>query len=158
YFVAGAQINAQLPWESAPANGVSGTVNIVVTTTAGSSTAQTVNVLPAVPGIFTVTETGIGQAIATDSFDNQVLAPPGSVHGLTTHAYSIASATANPPHAIVLWCTGLGAVNPPMADGANSFNPDNTFTLRNTVMQPTVTVGGVQAKVISSVLSPQFVS
>ena len=46
-----------------------------------------------------------------------------------------------------------------MADGANSFNPDGTFTLRNTVMTPTVTVGGVPVQTVySSVLSPQFVS
>jgi uncharacterized protein (TIGR03437 family) len=115
-----------------------------------------VNVLPAVPGIFTANQSGSGQAIATDSFDNVVIAPAGSIAGLTTHPFSLASVSAG--HAVVIWCTGLGAVTPPMADGANSYSTDGTLTLRNTVLTPSVTIGGVPAQFISSVLSPQFVS
>jgi uncharacterized protein (TIGR03437 family) len=156
YFVGPLQINAQLPWESLVANATGATVDIVVTTGTGSSAAQTVNVLPAVPGIFTANQSGSGQAIATDSFDNVVVAPAGSIAGLTTHPFSLASVSAG--HAVVIWCTGLGAVNPPMADGANSYSADGTLTLRNTVLTPSVTIGGVPAQFISSVLSPQFVS
>ena len=154
YYVQANQINAQIPWESLASNASSAMVNVVVTTTAGTSTAQTVNVLPAVPGIFTVDQSGIGQAIATDNDDNAISAPIGSISGLVTHPISISSG-----HALIIWCTGLGAVTPSMPDGANSYNPDGTFTLRNTVLQPTVTVGGVPVKTVySSVLSPQFVS
>jgi uncharacterized protein (TIGR03437 family) len=156
YFVGPTQIDAQLPWDSLASGATTATVNIIVTTNTGSSVSQTVNVLPAVPGIFTANQTGVGQAIATDSFDNDILAPAASIMGLTTHPFSLASIAAN--HAVVLWCTGLGAVSPDMPDGANSFNPDGTFTLRNSVLHPTVTIGGVAATVVSSVLSPQFVS
>jgi len=156
YFVGPTQIDAQLPWESLASGATSGTVNIVVTTNTGSSTAQTVNVVEAMPGIFTVSQNGLGQAIATDSFDNLIVAPAGSIAGLTTHPFSMASIKSN--HAVVIWCTGLGAVTPPMADGANSYNANGTFTLRNTVLTPAVTIGGVAAKVVGSVLSPQFVS
>ena len=51
YFVGPQQINAQLPYESLPSGSSSATVNVIVTTNTGTSTAQTVNVLPAVPGI-----------------------------------------------------------------------------------------------------------
>jgi uncharacterized protein (TIGR03437 family) len=153
YFVGPTQINAQLPWESLAGSANSATVDIVVTTNAGLSVAQTVNVLPALPGIFTANQTGLGQAIATDNDDNAIAAAAGSIAGATTHPISISSG-----HALIIWCTGLGAVTPAIADGANSFNADGSFTLRNTVLVPTVTIGGVPAKFYSSVLSPQFVS
>lgn len=154
YFVGPLQINAQLPWESLAANATSGTVNIVVKTNTGSSAAQTVNVVQALPGIFTVSANGLGQAIATDSFDNAIVAPAGSIAGLTTHPFSLASVGSG--HAVVIWCTGLGAVTPLLADGASPNSADGK--LRNTVLTPAVTIGGVKAKVVGSVLSPQFVS
>jgi uncharacterized protein (TIGR03437 family) len=152
YFVGPTQMDAQLPFESLEGNATSATVNIVVTTNTGSSAAQTVNVLPAVPGIFTVSQTGVGQAIATDNSTNLIAAPAGSIAGLTTAPISIGSG-----HALIVWCTGLGAVTPVIADGANSFNADGTYTLRNTVLQPTVTIGGVEAQFVYSILSPQYV-
>jgi len=152
------QINAQLPFESLPADSTGATVNIVVTTSAGSSVAVPVSVLPAVPGIFTVKEGGTGQAIATDSTDGSFAAPAGSIPGVTSKPISIGSEQGNPPqHALIIWCTGLGDVTPTIADGANSYNPDGTFTLRHTALTPTVTVGGVQANVVFSGLAPQFV-
>lgn len=154
YFVGSQQINAQLPFESLPAGSDTATVNVVVTTSTGASVSQPVTVLPAVPGIFTVNESGVGPAIATDNDDNAIAAPAGSIPGLTTHPISISSG-----HALIIWCTGLGAVTPAIADGANSFNPDGTFTLRQSVLTPAVTVGGVPVQTVySSVLSPQYVS
>ena len=49
YYVSTGQINVQVPW-----NLPSRAVNVVVTTTAGPSTPQSVQVMPAVPGIFAV--------------------------------------------------------------------------------------------------------
>jgi len=152
YFVGPMQINAQLPFESLASGASSGTVDIVVTTNTGSSASQTVNVLPAVPGIFTVNQTGLGPAIATDNSTNLIAAPAGSIAGLTTSPISISSG-----HALIVWCTGLGEVTPVIPDGANSFNSDGTYTLRNTVLQPTVTIGGVAAQFVYSILSPQYV-
>ena len=83
-------------------------MNIVVTRTSGASSPQTVNVVPASPGIFTANATGLGQAIATDNDDNAIAAPAGSIAGLTTHPISISSG-----HALIVWCTGLGAVTSP---------------------------------------------
>jgi uncharacterized protein (TIGR03437 family) len=153
YFVGPIQINAQLPFESLAANATSGTVDIVVTTSSGASAAQTVNVLPAVPGIFTVNQSGAGQAIATDNSTNLIAAPAFSITGLATSPISLSSG-----HALIVWCTGLGAVTPPIPDGANSSNPDGSYTLRNTVLQPTVTIGGIEAQFVYSILSPQYVS
>ncbi len=153
YFVGPLQINAQLPFESLAANATSGTVDIVVTTSSGASVAQTVNVLPAVPGIFTANQSGAGQAIATDNSTNLIAAPASSIAGVTTSPISLSSG-----HALIVWCTGLGAVTPSIADGANSYNSDGSYTLRNTALQPTVTIGGIEAQFVYSILSPQYVS
>lgn len=157
YFVGPTQIDAALPWESLASGATSGTVDIVVTTNTGSSAAQTVNVVQAMPGIFTVSQNGLGQAIATDNADGAWAAPAGSIAGVTTRPFSISTQGQN-GHALIIWCTGLGAVAPPIADGANSYNPDGSVTVRQTVTTPVVTVGGVQAQVLFSGLAPGFVS
>jgi len=152
FFVGPLQIDAQLPYESLQGSTASGTVNVVVTTSTGASAAQTVNVLQSVPGIFTVNEAGTGQAIATDNNDGAIAAPAGSIPGASAHPISISSG-----HALVIWCTGLGAVTPAIADGADSYL-NGVLTLRNTVTQPVVTIGGVQAPTIYfSGLAPDFV-
>jgi uncharacterized protein (TIGR03437 family) len=150
YFVGPLQINAQLPYESLASGATSGTVNIVVTTNGGSSAAQTVNVLPAVPGIFTANQSGTGQAIATDNSTNLITAPAGSIAGITTSPISISSG-----HALIVWCTGLGAVTPPLPDGTSPDDVDGK--LRNTNLTPTVMIGGVEAQFVYSILSPQYV-
>ncbi len=155
YFVGPIQMDAQLPYESLAAGAASGTVNIVVTTNTGTSVSQTVNVLPTLPGIFTLTQNGLGQAIATDNNDGAWAAPTGSIPNVTSHPISISSG-----HALVIWCTGLGDVTPTIADGANSYNPDGSVTVRKTVAQPpdlVVLVGGVQAQVLFSGLAPAYV-
>ena len=87
--------------------------------------------------------------------------PPRRITGVNTHPFSIGTQGQN-GHALILWCTGLGAVTPAIADGANSYNADGSLTLRNTVAQPpsdlVVMVGGVQAQVLFSGLAPAFVS
>ena len=148
YYISATQVNILTPPDA-----MSGTVNVVVTTSAGTSAAQTVNVLPAVPGIFTANASGLGQAIATDNTTNLIAAAAGSIAGITTSPISLSSG-----HALIVWCTGLGAVTPFIADNANSFNPDGTYTLRNTVLKPTVTIGDVEAQFVYSILSPQYVS
>lgn len=149
YFVGSGQINAQMPFNVLSSGQTTGTVNIVVTRTSGASAPQTVNIVPTSPGIFTTNASGTGQAIATDNDDNIIAAAAGSVAGLTTHPISLGSG-----HALIVWCTGLGAVNPSIAN--NVAASDGTF--RNTVLTPVVTIGGVPAKFVYSVLSPQFAS
>ncbi|MDD1678095.1 MAG: hypothetical protein LUO93_02780 [Methanomicrobiales archaeon] len=149
YFVSGGQINAQLPWNVLPSGTTSGTVNVVLTRSSGTSAPQSVNVVPAIPGIFTVSQNGLGQAIATDNSDGAIAAPAGSIAAVTTHPISLGSG-----HALIVWCTGLGPVNPSIDNGVAA--SDGVF--RNTVAQPKVLIGGVEAQFVYSVLSPQYVS
>lgn len=144
YSVSPSQINAQVPWEALAAGSSGASVNVVVTTSGGSSPAQTVEVLPSVPGIFTVSANGIGQAIATDNSDGAISAPAGSISGAATHPIQIGSY-------LIVWCTGLGAVDSATADGANTGG-----AIVNTLAKPTVLIGGVPAILVYSVLSPQF--
>jgi len=148
YYVSSGQINAQLPFTVLPGQ-TSGTVPIVVTRNSGASAPQNVSIVPVSPGIFTANATGLGQAIATDNADSAIAAPAGSISGLTTHPISISSG-----HALIVWCTGLGAVNPPI----DNYLAASDGTFRYTVLQPTILIGGVAATPIYSVLSPQFVS
>jgi uncharacterized protein (TIGR03437 family) len=149
YFVSQFQINAQIPFDALPAGQNSGTVNVVVTRSGGTSAPQSVSVVQASPGIFTTSANGLGQALAYDNTTGIVAAPTGSVLGLTTAPLSLSSG-----HALIIACTGLGAVTPSIGDGVAA--SDGTF--RNTTLQPTVLIGGVKAQFIYSVLSPQFVS
>jgi len=51
----------------------------------------------------------------------------------------------------VILATGLGAVSPTLANGANSIDQ-----LRNTVLTPTILIGGIPAPLLFSGLSPGF--
>ena len=156
YYISAGQINAQLPFNVLPQGQTSATVPIVVTRSNGASAPQSVTVAQAAPGIFTANATGLGQAIATDNDDNAIAAPVGSISGLTTHPISIGSG-----HALIVWCTGLGAVTPPAGSqpiGNYVAAPTVNGQFWSTVLQPTVLIGGVAATPVYSVLSPQFVS
>jgi len=131
YFVSPGQINVQVPW-----NLTGGTASVVVATTAGVSAPLSVPVLPAVPGIFTVGANGIGQAIATDLAGGAIAA---AAQPIQIGSY------------LIIWSTGLGAVDAPLANGANTGG-----AIVNTVAKPTVLIGGVTATPVSSALSPQY--
>ncbi|HXM41566.1 MAG TPA: hypothetical protein VN924_09955 [Bryobacteraceae bacterium] len=145
YFVSSGQINAQLPF-TVP----TGTVDIVVNRSSGASAPQSVNVVPASPGIFTTNAEGTGQAFAYDNSTGDLAAPAGAPIGIFhTDPISVSSG-----HALIIACTGLGSVTPPV----DNYVAASDGILRNTSLQPTVTIGGVPAQFIYSVLSPQFVS
>src|ERR1017187_10233089 len=131
FYVSPGQINAQAPpWFLLnPFPGLTllgGDLIVVVTNGAGSSVLRSVPIVAAQPGIFTVSANGVGQAIATDNADGAIAS--------ATHPIQIGSY-------LIVWCTGLGAV-----DAAG-----------NTLATPTVTIGGVPATLIYSALSPQYV-
>jgi uncharacterized protein (TIGR03437 family) len=150
YFVSQSQINAQLPFDVLPAGQDSGTVNIVITRSTGTSAQQNVTVAPASPGIFTATANGLGQAFAYDNTTGAIAAPAGAVVGsFTTAPISVSSG-----HALIIACTGLGAVTPSIDD----YVAASDGTIRNTLLQPAILVGGVPAQFVYSVLSPQYVS
>jgi uncharacterized protein (TIGR03437 family) len=109
-------------------------------TSNGSSQPATIQIVPVSPGILQSN----GQAIAINNADATLAAAPNSIPGLTTHA-----ATAG--DILIIYATGLGAVTPSIANGANSADQ-----LRRTNVTPTVMIGGVQAQVLFSGLTPQF--
>lgn len=143
YFVSSGLINAQVPWNVLPAGTGGGTVNVIVTTSAGSA-SQSVAIVAAMPGVFTVGSSGLGQGIATDNSDGAIAAPSGSIANVATHPIPIGDY-------LILWCTGLGAVDTPLSNGGNTGG-----AIVNTLLKPAVTIGGVTATPVYSVLSPQF--
>jgi uncharacterized protein (TIGR03437 family) len=140
-FVSGGQINIQVPWEVTPSNSIS--AQVVVTRDDGVVAAPaSVTVSASAPAIYNIG----GQAIAINA-DGSLAAPAASIPGFSTHPAKIGD-----PGGLTILATGMGAVDQPIADGANS--SDMT---RNTLTQPTVLIGGVAAQVTYSGLSPQFV-
>jgi uncharacterized protein (TIGR03437 family) len=141
-FVSQGQINAQVPW-NALQSGTSGTASIVVMNNGQPSTSQTVPVGPFSPGIFAIGTIAVAQNVV----DASVAAPAGAIPGIQTHPASI-----NDPYGLAILCTGLGAVDSAISNGANSSD-----LLRRTTTTPTVLVGGQPVNVVFSGLSPQFV-
>jgi uncharacterized protein (TIGR03437 family) len=139
YFVSGGQVNAQMPWDVLPPGISSGTANMVVTGPGGASSAFAVQVISAAPGIFT----SGGYAIAINA-DGSLAAPAGAISGMATHPAKVGDTLA-------ILATGLGAVTPADGNGAASLD-----ALRTTVATPVVLIGGAQAAVPFSGLSPQF--
>jgi uncharacterized protein (TIGR03437 family) len=133
------QINAQVPWELV-APGTTATVNVVVSHDGVSSAPTPVTVGPFSPGIF-----ASGNLAVAVNLDGTLVWAANTVAGVTTHA-------AKPGDTIIVYATGLGAVTPSVNDGAASLD-----ALRQTLTQPVVLVGGLNAQVQFSGLSPQFV-
>lgn len=143
YFVSSGQINVQVPWNVLPAGVASGTAQVVVNMSSGASASQSVAIAVSVPGIFTTASNGVGQAIATDNSDGVITAPPATIAGVTTHPIQIGGD-------LIIWCTGLGAVDQTVANGAPPAQ------IANTLVQPAVLIGGMPATFVYSVLSPQY--
>ena len=142
-FVSQGQINAQLPWNVLGAGAASGNVEVIVQRGSASSAVRTASVGAFSPGIFS-TQFGTGQAIAITT-NGLIAAAPGAIPGLTTEPARIGGT-------IVIYANGLGAVNNPVANGANTVD-----ALRTTTTTPEVLIGGKNAVVAFSGLAPQFV-
>jgi uncharacterized protein (TIGR03437 family) len=141
-FVSGTQINAQVPWELVPGN-TTQNVNVTVTMNNVTSAPVPVTVGPFSPAIFTAGPPNF-YAIA-QNVDGTLAQPAGSIPALTTHPVKLGDA-------IVIYATGLGAVDNPPADGGI---PQGGLV--HTLTPPVVTVGGMTAQVFFSGLSPQFI-
>jgi uncharacterized protein (TIGR03437 family) len=135
------QINAQVPWNVLPSGATTGTATVVVTRSGTMSATKLVNIGVA-PGIFSFPP-GAGYAIAINA-DGSLAAPSGSIPGIATHPAKVGDV-------IIVYATGLGAVDSDIANGANSLDK-----LRNTLARPTVLIGGQSAPVFFSGLTPQF--
>lgn len=90
----------------APADTLSGSVQVAVTNTNGSSAATTAKLQSVLPGFFRLTEDYI---TATGSLGGYV-APANLVSGLLT-------VPAKPGDTILLWGTGFGPTNPGLTAG-----------------------------------------
>jgi uncharacterized protein (TIGR03437 family) len=139
-FASPTQINVQTPWGIAISDSA-GPATVVVSAGGNASAPANVTVAASAPAIYNIG----GQALAVNS-DGTLAAPANSIPGIPTRPAVIGDAKG-----LIIFATGMGAVDVPLQDGANS--ADQT---RNTLNAPTVLIGGVAAQVTYSGLSPQF--
>jgi uncharacterized protein (TIGR03437 family) len=145
-FVSGGQINLQVPWEVDPS---AGNVTAIVSVNGVDSNAIALPVGPVSPGIFSF-DFGPGRAVAFNNADGTIAQPVGSVAGVTCRPTV-------PGEALVILASGLGPTNPPGVTGQNSLDIGGNFVRRDTLALPRVLIGGVQADLLFSGLSPEFV-
>jgi uncharacterized protein (TIGR03437 family) len=130
FYVSPLQINLQIPYETA-----AGSARIQVTSGSGAATLN-VPVAPAAPAIFTLNSLGNGAGAIEHALTGQLVT------------------SANPAAAgevVAVYCTGLGAVSPPVADGAAAPVPP-----AQAVMPVTAFIADTPAPVIFAGLTPGF--
>jgi uncharacterized protein (TIGR03437 family) len=132
-YTSSGQINLQVPFNTP----VNTQYQISVQRDDLLSVPEQLVIAAAQPGVFTVNQQGTGQGVIFKS-DGVTLAQPGS------------PATAR--ETVVIYCTGLGAVDPPIPEGV----PAPSSPLSRTVNPVTVTIGGQNAPVQFSGLTPGF--
>ncbi len=133
FFVSPGQINFQLPPD------VTGTsVTIVVSRDGVDGLSVSVPLVSTLPGLFTLSADGKG---------------PGAI---LKADFSPVSATNPAPRGsvVLLYGSGMGAVNPPVAAGQPA---PTSEPLSRMVLTPQVTIGGQQAAVLFAGLAPGFV-
>lgn len=129
-FASNGQVNAMVPFGLA----VNTSQQVIVSTGSTISVPQVVTLAAAAPGIFLVNSGGQGIIVGDSG-----IADPG-------HPVKAGSA-------VVIYCTGLGEVNPPVPTGS----PAPLTQLSRTVNQVNVTIGGLPANMLFAGLTPQFV-
>jgi len=141
FFVSPAQINFQMP------PGLSGpTVQLRVVSAGVRGPAASVKIASEMPGIFTVNSRGTGQGSVLIANTEVLAAPLGGFPGRATQPV-------NRGGFILIFCTGLGATNPPLAAGQAA----GIAPLSETVQSPVVLIDGLPAEVQFSGLAPDFV-
>jgi uncharacterized protein (TIGR03437 family) len=133
-FTSGNQINVVLPYD-VPVNT---TQQILVQNGSAISIPQAVVIAPAQPAVFTQNGFGTGAALISVYQSDGTALPNNS------------AVTAG--DVIVLYCSGLGAVNPPVAAGSQAPSSPLSYT----VNPATVTIGQMSAPVLFSGLAPSF--
>jgi len=131
YLVSPGQINALVPYATTGA-----TASIVVNNNGTMSNTVQVPVAATAPGVFSIDRNGIGS-------------------GAILHAdYSLVTSV-NPAkrgETVLIYLTGLGAVNPPVADGTAG----GATNLSKAVVAVNVLVGGLPATVSYAGLAPLY--
>jgi len=130
----GDQINFQIPWEVAGKS----TISVVVNNGMASNAAVNVPITVAQPGVFLI-------------FDSNLVQQVGAVEHVNGSVVSSLSPAA-PGETVVVYCTGLGPVNPALVTGV----PAPGSPLSYTTYTPTVTIGAVGATVEFSGAAPYF--
>jgi len=133
-FTSTGQVNVVVPYD-VPVNS---TQQLVVQNGTAISIPQSVVIATAQPAIFTQNGSGTGAALI------QVFKSDG------TELPNNSPVTAG--DVIILYCSGLGAVNPPVTAGSQA----PSSPLSKTVNPVTVTIGKAQAKVLFAGLAPSF--
>jgi uncharacterized protein (TIGR03437 family) len=132
FYTSPTQINAQVPFEILP-----GQATVVVHRGGQASAARSAGISAAAPAIFTVNQTGAGP-------------------GVIVHASDFSLVTASSPaHAgeyVILYCTGLGALQRPVRTGDVPPTPPPQIA-----GQAQVTFGSVPAVVSYAGVAPGFV-
>jgi uncharacterized protein (TIGR03437 family) len=129
YYISPTQINVQ-----APSDNTVGAVDVVVNNNGNASAAAKAQLREVAPAFFTFL--GTNDAVTSRLPDYALVGDPSAIPG---------TVAAKPGDTLVLWGTGFGLTNPAVAatvSGAPAV-----------VTAPTVTVGGVRAEVISTVLT-----
>jgi uncharacterized protein (TIGR03437 family) len=131
--LSGEQIDAQLPFELL---GINSALGVTITVEVGSYTSApfAIQVVPVAPGIFTTTANGLGQAILVNTANLQIATASNPIPRDGTAFF---------------YATGLGALQPSVADGmASPASP--------AVATPTVLVGGITAPVLFAGQAPGY--
>ncbi|MFN0085354.1 MAG: sulfatase-like hydrolase/transferase [Blastocatellia bacterium] len=137
FFVSPGQINLQVPGGLAAGPAV---IEVFVNDSAAPAQIGAVTVAAAAPGLFTINASGQGQAAALNgdfSLNADFERSPGARPELAGGV-------------VILFATGIGATNPPVADGQAA--PSSPIAID--AGMTTVTVGGVNAPVLFSGLTP----
>jgi uncharacterized protein (TIGR03437 family) len=148
-------INFQLPSELA----TSGTASIVVQTGSGSSSSFTIGLGPADVGVYRVpssTDPNNGAILIAGTLWYVMPATVAASYNFNSCAGASTTTTCGQPAApgdnIVIYWTGGGATTPSLPTGQVA--PLDGSTLYQTVQVPTVTIGGINAKVSFSGIVP----
>jgi uncharacterized protein (TIGR03437 family) len=129
-FASNGQVNAMVPYGMA----VNTSQQVIATRGSSISVPQTVTMAAAAPGIFQIS--GSSQGIITDGVNIVDVSHPIAVGGT-----------------VVIYCTGLGEVSPPVQTGT----PAPSTHLTNAIAQVTATIGGLPAGIQFAGLTPGFV-
>jgi uncharacterized protein (TIGR03437 family) len=133
-YVSPTQVNAQMPAQAV------GNVAITMHTPGGVSNTFFLTVLPGAPAVFHSATSGDLTNIPT----------------VVRFSNGLVVTSTNPVHRgdiLTIYLTGLGAVNPPVADGV----PAPSNPLSTTVVTPSVAIGGSDCPVLFSGLVPGYV-
>jgi uncharacterized protein (TIGR03437 family) len=136
------QVNAQVPTDLAPGT----TASLVVTVRGVAAAPDQITVADAQPGIFSTDGSGTGQGAVQISNTAIFAAPGGSVPGSQARPVDRGDY-------ITIYCTGLGATDPPVATGMAA--PGSPPATVKTAV--TVSIGGIPVPAAFAGLSPGFV-